>query len=225
MGRDVPLSKTHPGAQDVILEWKVLVDRLAPCIQLSQLRLSVLCDTLDYATAKQIAKPWLGLPILAECAIHLGRTTDSTSYALFERTVLQATSQSSYNLDQVFCFLDLPDEVQIQISSYTDLVSDSVIEWSKLSETNRLDCCKKCTDSLNACCCAVRHSAYTTASCVCWSIPLAIFLINRRFREYSTEICSKNIFKVIWDASSEINVTDYIINVLATLPPAAFPYI
>jgi hypothetical protein len=113
----------------------------------------------------------------------------------------------------------------MQILSYTHLISDSVMGWSKLSDTG-LGCCKRCTDSLEACCCAVWHGAYTSASCTCWSMPLAIFLVNRRFHEYGTEIFfSSNRFEVVWDTSFQDGETDNLIDVLATLPPAALPHI
>src|ERR1700710_671960 len=124
----------------------------------------------------------LRLPTLAHCSLRLGQTPDMIFHALAEKTVLQVTGRPTYYFDQAFRFLDLPDEIQIYILSYTDLVTDSIITWSKLSDTG-LGCFKKCTDSLEACYCAVRHSAYTSLSCRCWVMSSTLFLVNRRFYE------------------------------------------
>jgi len=113
----------------------------------------------------------------------------------------------------------------MHILSYTDLVSDGVITWSKLSDTG-LGCCKRCTDSLEVCCCAVRHGGYTSLSCKCWSMPSTLFLVNRRFYEYGTEIFySWNRFKVVWDISDEKEEINSLIDILTSLPPIALPYI
>ena len=89
----------------------MLVNHLAQYIQPSQLRLSVICDTLGDATAMQIAQPLLKLPILAHCSLRLGQTPNTVFHILAEKTVLQATNRSIYHVDQPFRFVNLPDEI------------------------------------------------------------------------------------------------------------------
>ena len=53
-----------------------------------------------------------------------------------------------------------------------------------------------------------------------------LFLVNRRFYEYGTEIFySRNRFEVVWDTSSNREEADNFIGMLISLPPSALPYI
>ena len=196
-GRDEPISKTLPIGQTIILEWKMLIKQLVTSIRGSQLRLSIICDTLDYQTAEDIVKPLLELPALAECAIRLGQAPDHTLRRLAEKTALRVTGRPTHSLDNSFRFLHLPREIQWQVLAYTDLVSPGNIEWVSGRGIIDSGCCKKCTDALESCCCSLRHAAFTSTRCTCWAFPKAIFHASRMLHNYATQIFfSSNKFKV-----------------------------
>lgn len=88
-------------------------------------------------------------------------------------------------------------------------------------------------DSLDGCCCLVRHAAYATSSCVCWELPFNIFLVNHQFYKTGIEVFfSMNVFTLNWEiADDRLDTPDgekyvYPIKDMFTkLPSAALQYI
>jgi len=204
LGRDSPISQDQPDYLIYLTEWKELCRRLALYACPRKLRLSAVCDTLDYATAKIITEHLLELPQLAECSIRLGQTPDSGLRYLAQETVYQLTRKSIHNPNQSFSFSALPMEIQAHILSYTDLISPDTISWYyKIGIDFFTSCCLRCTDALEACCCSALHAAYTSMPCECWVMPSTIFLISKQIRELALQIFfSRNKFQ-IWPERSE----------------------
>lgn len=232
IGFDTPLSNGTPDADAAIEQWKAVVEKLAQHITPAQLRLAVICDTADVESATAISQTLLLLPRLAACSLRLAQTAESHLHAqsLSERTAREAVGQVLY--DGHFPFLKLPAEIQSQILQYTSLVSDqSLLLSHDLGKTEPADsCCMKCTDSLDGCCCLVRHAAYATSSCVCWELPFNIFLVNRQFYKTGIEMFfSMNVFTLDWEIADGTTdgekYVDPVKDIFSKLPNAALQYI
>jgi len=91
-----------------------------------RLKLAFVCDVDDGETAEEFIAPMKQLPNLKECAVRLGilpmgkTNVRSNLQYLAGETALRLTGRWA---DQPFRFLDLPQEVQLQILSYTDLLA------------------------------------------------------------------------------------------------------
>lgn len=90
-GRDLPLSSQDPGIVSLVQEWESVAAYLAAGFTPGRLRLSVVCDTLDYAAAQSIVRPISRLPLLASCAIRLGQLPNHGLRRLAESTARQVT--------------------------------------------------------------------------------------------------------------------------------------
>ena len=126
-GHDNFISKAKSGYFKLILrEWEKMCQFLAARIISGRLKLAFVCDMDDVETAEEIVAPMNQLPILKECAIRLGilpvGNTDVRSkiQQIAGKTALQLTGRW---IDRPFRFLDLPQEIQLQILGYTDLVA------------------------------------------------------------------------------------------------------
>jgi hypothetical protein len=100
-GRDMPISRSQLDGQMIKSEWKMITRRLADHINPSQLKLSIVCDTLDDTTAMSIAEPLLELPTLIGCAICLGQAPDAAyiiwqNRLCFKPLVTQATTWTNH---------------------------------------------------------------------------------------------------------------------------------
>jgi hypothetical protein len=82
--------RTAPGGLNVLLP---LGKDALQSIRPYELRVSVVCDTLDYNTANQILAPIQHFPPLASCAIRLGQLPDSHLSLLAETAVRRLTGQ------------------------------------------------------------------------------------------------------------------------------------
>ena len=218
LGKDSPISLNQPDCLIYLSEWMELCRRLALYAYPRKLRLSVVCDTLDYATAKRTTEPLLELPQLAECSIRLGQTPDSGLGYLAQETVYRLTRKKVHNPIQSFSFSALPMEIQAHILSYTDLISPDTISWYyKIGIDFFTSCCLRCTDALEACCCSALHAAYTSMPCECWVMPSPIFLVSKKIRELALEIFfSRNKFQ-IWPERSETGSHPDSLHILAFL--------
>lgn len=181
--------------------WKRLVKALTITVTASQLALDVICDVEDYEIGENLVKPIYRLPQLRKCAIRLNHSPDPYLRGLAEKAVLYATGQfhAPTLSGKPFRFLDLPAEIQRNILSHTDLVcpTDYAVGHGVSFSTsfrwpNR--CCKGCSDTNEACHCSVFCSAFSTWICDCWRPPTSLFLVNRLFNEYATEIFMSNTF-------------------------------
>ena len=68
-----PLQREDTDFELMLGKWRSFCQYLAPRITPKQLQLYVICDSADVATAEEIVKPLLLLPLLKECSIRLGR--------------------------------------------------------------------------------------------------------------------------------------------------------
>jgi len=230
IGRDLPFSLEQSDSLAVISEWKRVTARLALNICPGKLKLSVVCDTIDYATAKQITKPLLELPHLSEFSIRLGQLPDASVKNLAQDVVYQLTAQAEHNPRPFFNFSALPAEVQTQILAYTDLVSLDSITWIHKTNLEFISCCLQCTSTLETCCCPPLHAAYTSMACCCWVMPSALFLVSRKVRDQALEIFfSRNRFE-IWPERREDEPrlqpdSTHVLEFLQALPAVALRYI
>lgn len=246
-GRDAPWllspNVTALEAREIVSPWNAVVDRLAQYIQSSTLRLSVICDTVNETTARHVMEPLLALPALAACDIRLSQAPYTVQSAIARSMAVQLTgggdggdgngdtSDSGRKYADSFRFLDLPIELQLRILGYSDLVSPSAIELgAACTRPYRLaSCCQMCTDTLEACCCAVMHGAYSTSagSCTCWTMPTPLFLVNHDFYEHSRSIFfSKNVFRIVWYTTEDDEARRRTLSsFLTVVPPSSLPLI
>ena len=192
---DKPLSYKAHEDQIILDEWASLVDKIALHIRPSCLRLSVVCDVEDSQTALSFLKPFSRLPKLRGCAIRLGRSPDLTLQYLAQQTSNQVMGLSLDTTSSQFRG-HLPEEVLIHILEYTDLIAPFDLEWRPGKGLVPYDCCKRCTDTLEVCCCSY-HAAFSP-KCICWRLPISIFLISQKVKELATHIFfTKNIFVIL----------------------------
>ncbi|MCJ1388478.1 hypothetical protein MMC18_001325 [Xylographa bjoerkii] len=124
---DEPITKDSAAGREIIEDWYPIARQLLVGIQPNRLRLSLVCDTLDQVTAKQILCPLFRMPTLAECAIRLGQAPNHDLRRLADSTILHVTDRPRPRTG--FRFLDLPEELQVQILSNSDLIAPKPIEW------------------------------------------------------------------------------------------------
>ncbi len=202
--------------KSAMTEWKRLCSQMATYITPSRLKLCVICDVGDFAVAKEIVGPLLQLPILRECAIRLGKAPHQyLLQQLAAATASQATGRSINSLHGSFRFLNLPQEIQLQILGYTDLVTPYDLAWSPNAGLGGITffefhafrvwptlpiefkCCERCSDALEACCCWTMHTAVST-TCTCWKMPTSLFSVSHKLREDAMSIFySKNHFLIL----------------------------
>jgi len=111
-----------------------VIGYLIPRIEPKKLNLYLVCDSADIQSARGIAGPLLQLPLLKDCAIRFGRI-DCRSYSTeTKRQLQQLAANTTLRLTgrlnvQAFRFLDLPQEIQLKILEFTDLVTPYDIQW------------------------------------------------------------------------------------------------
>ena len=209
-GPDPPLSTNSDLDMEIVHRWgdfcKVLERTLRP-----EMRLSVICDSVNLEAAKQVVWPMQCFPKLTGCAIRLGQSPNTDLTHLAEDTVLRLTRRVVDGWKS-FRFLDLPRELRSLILWHTDLVAPSILHWRQYYSTKPLlkinqwearhhACCMRCTDAGEACCCAVRHAAFSSASCSCWRYPSALFLVSKEFYKEAMEIFFRSNTFMIWAES------------------------
>lgn len=244
-GQDAPLllSPDVEASSSFLSTWNAVVDRLAQHIKPSTLRLSVICDTADEATSMRVVQPLLALPApLAACDIRLSQAPYTPQSAIARSMAVRLTTNISSNIgsplnvahSSSFRFLDLPAELQLRILGYTDLVHPSATIALRAACTRPYPlalCCQTCTETLEACCCAVMHGAYSTStsagSCTCWTTPTPLFLVSRDHYEHSRSVFySKNVFRIAWNAAEDDEVRRQTLSsFLAVVPPSSRPLI
>ena len=127
-GNDEPLLKRSRAVRRILKDGRWAARRLSGAIQHDRLRLSIVCDTLDRSIAKSIISLLVHMPTLAECAVRLGQALNCEIRQVAESAVLRVTARQPRNTP--FRFPDLPEELQMQILSHTDLVAPDPIRWS-----------------------------------------------------------------------------------------------
>lgn len=196
-GRDKPLGKISRNDKSVISDWKRVCARISSNIKPFHLKLFVICDAASYEVAAEVVQPLLKMPTLQGCSIRLGQIPNHELHRLAQRTVYHVTGKSASTLKRRHCNTQLPIEIQEEILGYTDLIAPHVLEWEPDHGLTVSDCCKKCTDALEACCCSLQHAAFAVA-CACWKIPTDLFLLSRSLREGATRIFyQRNHFAIL----------------------------
>ena len=183
--------------------WNRLVRTMTMTVTASQLALDVICDVEDHEAAESLVNQIYRLPSLRKCAIRLSHSPDPYLPSVAEKAVLYATGQfhTPTLSGKPFRFLDLPAEIQRLILCHTDLVCPTdyhVGRGGSFSTSARWfdSCCTRCSDTKEACHCFVSCAAFSTWICDCWRPPTSLFLVNRLFNEYATEIFMSNVFRV-----------------------------
>ena len=215
-GPELPLTLTSEKDRTLLSFWQRFCANLETCCS-PILRFTLICDCDDFQTALEVVKPLQSFPQLASCSIRLGQSPDDELRQVAEATAKYLTRSRLSS----FPFANLPDELQLKILSYTDLVSPVYLIWNQPSwkqepskvlrqfEDNRIRCCLRCTDAAEVCACPVRHAAYTTGFCECWHFPWAIFLVSKRINQLATQIFfSENNF-IFGDPTLE-DIDDYL---------------
>lgn len=171
--------------------WYELVDSLAPQISPGLIKLSIICDTKDLDTACQVMAPLSQFPLLKNCSIRLAESPDWRVFLLARTRTLELTGQPM-DLVPNSSKYHVPEEVIEQILGYTQLIAPFDLEWIPNYGLVPFDCCKKCTDTLDFCSC--NHAAYSS-TCICWKLPISIFLTSHAVYRIATAIFySRNKF-------------------------------
>jgi hypothetical protein len=89
----------------------------------SRLQLHFFCDVDDLEAGMRAVEPFLSMPTLADCSIRLGQKANLALQDLARKTATGAVGCYSDEPRSPFRFLDLPQELRLQILEYTDLVT------------------------------------------------------------------------------------------------------
>ena len=219
-----PLSNISRHDKTVISEWAKLVKYIAPHITPSQLKLCLICDTADRATAETILAPLTHFPILSECSIRISRSPDRDLQRLLKATTLRLTGRSENAFRRPFPFTLLPTELQLRILTHTDLVAPADLDWDpgngytchnsqQVPEGEDLYTyspgpnpytCLTCTGVLeNRSWQSERkqldpRSCTLSARCHCWRFPAPLFLVSRTVNQEAHRIFfSLNHFNIL----------------------------
>lgn len=207
---DKPLQATSRSDQNVLSEWRRVASHVLAHIKPSRLRMGLVCDVEDHIMAMQVVEPLRRAPVLADCAIRLGRRPDPFLRNLARVTAIRAMGVYCKQDESPFRFLDLPYALRIHILEYTDLVTPlSEVEWnpregfylrysawacsglaawglgyddcpSHMHYSCQFRNCWQHSDI--GCLCQRYHAAYSS-SCHCWSPPTSFFLVCRMLHE------------------------------------------
>ena len=204
---------SHNGHESVLIQsseyrsriayWRAAMEHMLPAMQPLRLRLHLVCDVDNFATAKDIVAPIYLTNTLADCAVRLGYHRDTNLSKLAQRTALQAMSKP-YPSESAFRYLDLPVELRRHILEFTDLIAPlKEIQWDSRAGYHlkyASFCCLQkeygsCPEHMHhscqfrncweyapdGCFCRRYHSAFDSR-CNCWAPPASLFLISRSFR-------------------------------------------
>jgi hypothetical protein len=225
-GRDKPLDTISRNDKAVISDWRSVCARISSNIQPFHLRLFVICDTANYQVATEVVEPLANMPTLRACSIRLGQTPNHELRRLAQATVNQVTSKFGGISRRRPFSTQLPIEIQEEILGYTDLIVPQVLEWESTRGLIVSDCCGKCTDALEACCCSLQHAAFSE-TCTCWKIPTDLFLISPSLHKAATKsFYQKNSFAIY--SSERFVRTDArppLLEFLKSLPPQALQHL
>lgn len=188
----------------MLLEWRAVCAYLAEAVTPNQLKLTVLCDTVDMAVAKEITEAIKLLPQLKECTIRLGRYREAALTSLAHQT-MQAAMHVKEPASP-FRFFDLPKELRLHILDFTHLGvqgSHSPRYQNIRIEDNKLhvmhprfaNCCYMCNDTRDNCCCPTAYAS-ASMSCVCRVVPFGLFLVSKLMYQDGQEVFfSANCFE------------------------------
>jgi hypothetical protein len=129
---DKPLGKKSYERKIGITEWLRLLIRLVALAPLSELTLYLIFDTKDFETAEEAVEPLLKLPAgaLRDCTIRLSHEPSRRLQLPAKKCVVHLTDRSLRYTKTPFRFLDLPQEIQLKILSYTSLVAPCELRYN-----------------------------------------------------------------------------------------------
>ena len=166
-----------------------------------QVSFSLSCHCYSSAEAQKASMPVVQLPTMKSCAIRLGQLPNEELKWISERTALQVLPRPA-DRGKPFPFENLPKEIRLQVFGFTDLIA----QWDKTQWYRngmhvldgkihlRKQCCTRCTDSLDSCCCGTREAAFSLR-CACFQFPTALFQVNKQLYFEAREVCySRNRF-------------------------------
>ena len=225
-GRDKTLDRISRNDKSVISDWKSVCARISSNIQPFCLRLFVICDTANYQVATEVVEPLAKMPTLRACAIRLGQTPNHELRHLAQATVYQVTGKFGRRPTTRPVNSHVPIEIQQEILGHTDLIASHVLQWDSTRRLSVIDCCRKCTDALEACCCSLRHAAFSE-TCTCWKISTDLFLISRSLHRAATKIFYQgNSFAILPPGDSMLpNAYPPLLEFLSSLPPQALQHL
>lgn len=160
---------------------------MAQHVQPGRLKLSFICDTGDFETAKALLTPLRAFPTVNQCSIRLSQTPDRNIQRLVEETIEHLSTST---IQTPFPFLVLPAELQSQILAQTDLVAPFGLKW-RLSKGYFRNSrwvllpgsgCLICADVRKPCCTTLDQSS-ADSRCSCWRFPKELFRVNRSIRQ------------------------------------------
>lgn len=185
---DQPLRGRARQDMDLLREWQGIAYRLAAHCQLDSLRLDLICNTQDMETAHDVVNSLSPISNLRACSIRLSQNPSWQHFSLAKRTVSRLVDHSPEQLlENKPRTCHLPPEILSHILEYSELVAPFDLEWSPDRGLVPVDCCKKCTATLDCCTCSFYNGAYSR-SCTCWRLPLSIFLVSRRVYDIAKTI-------------------------------------
>ena len=240
----LPLGCISRDQKRVIRDWSNLCKFMAQFLQRAQLKLSLVCDVHDEETARQIIQPMIDtLPLLSGCSIRLSpenrpelrsmaenatlfltdRSSSSSAHSPYwlcgnGSTLGRPTSNDSLSMGQIIKARTtpptLPQELQCQILTYTELVAPHDLLWlpGQRLQCRSLNPWKKGWEpvrghyALNPCelCFSVHRPCYDfedydyeapirgslASQCCCWRFPFELFLVSRQTYHVSPSISS-----------------------------------
>lgn len=225
-GRDKPLDRISRNDKSVILDWKNICARISSNIQPFHLTLFVICDTANYPVATEIVEPLAKMPTLRACSIRLGQIPNHELRCLAQRTVYQITGKfRSIPISRPLS-THVPIEIQQEILSHTELIAPHILEWESTRGLRVIDCCRKCTDVLEACCCSLQHAAFSEI-CSCWKLPTDLFLISPSLYTAATKVFYQgNSFAILPPGNFMLrDIHPPLLEFLTSLPPQALQHL
>jgi hypothetical protein len=185
---DSPLRSRWRQHAAILQEWQDMVGKLNSHCQLGSLRLELVCDTQDMDSARDVVEILSPIRNLGACSIRLSRNPSWQHSALARLTARRLVSgfprATAQEKPRTY---HLPTEILTRILEYSEIVAPFDLEWSADQGLVPLDCCTKCTATLDFCACSFYHGAYSS-TCTCWRLPLHIFLVSHQVYEISKRI-------------------------------------
>jgi hypothetical protein len=191
----------------IVSQWERVCTKLSQHAEPQRLRLYVRCVVGDVRTAERVAKPLRRFKSsLQELGVSFGPRTrnaptprDEAVLALAGSAVQGATYQPA------FPFFDLPTELQLQILSHTHLVlhpfevryvagrpllsrSDLSSSNEQIIELSRIDGNLAWILSKTFCPEGKHSNAALWGPCIRCNVPVAYFLVSKRFRNLAVEV-------------------------------------
>ena len=178
----------------IALDWpnfmdgeRAMIERvlaLAKAIPPGQLAFTFVTDLHLLEDLPQIASPLTALPPLRSCAVSFMHANTSTAAAELAQGLLHQNERRLAS----FPFERLPKELQVIVFEYCVLPRTVICN----GHFSRL-CCRRCTDSLEICCC-ITKGAYSS-TCVCFPPPVTLLRLNRSLSETACRVLfSQNLF-------------------------------